>query len=459
MALSPNETFAPPRSGITPSVSYADAVANKKKFIATTKKSMMETIVTSSISNNSNNESKEIRTRIWRHGRSPKGYLLDISKIPALTDYQHLVAINAQYGAKNFNGVKFLGKPAQRYMELYPHDSILKQFAEQEVAYQDEKIRLIPCKSLEGAGKVVQVNLSDIPLIGTAEVLKTTRETMNHFGEILDIGLNYEADMGWFMGSEYVILQQSPEKTYPTLHYTIPWGETNENCHATFPDMPTWCRYCHEEDHTKYECKKSQASVLCFACDKYSHRQADCPEPRSLRVKVKSHKKPRKTARTTNENDSMDIPANEELMKSKHAPKPTMEIQQQEEKSNHDGDIIAFGAAEVASTDDEDGEYYPDNGECIESSDEEMAEQLSIASNEVDDLQSSEMDINTTELEGYLQWSQEQPQSRIDNDNFQHLSQSPHITPSRTRSIRSFVSSGPPLTSEASTNHPNSLNY
>jgi hypothetical protein len=33
-------------------------------------------------------------------------------------------------------------------------NSILMQFAEQGVAYQNEKIRLIPCKSLEGAGKV-----------------------------------------------------------------------------------------------------------------------------------------------------------------------------------------------------------------------------------------------------------------------------------------------------------------
>ena len=40
MALSPKENFDPPRSGITPNVSYADAVVNKK-FLSTTKRSLL----------------------------------------------------------------------------------------------------------------------------------------------------------------------------------------------------------------------------------------------------------------------------------------------------------------------------------------------------------------------------------------------------------------------------------
>lgn len=111
------------------------------------------------------------------------------------------------------------------------------------------------------------------------------RATMSKLGEILDIGLNYESDMGWFMGTGYVVLQRIEGKKYATLSHKLPWGDTDDFFHATFPDMPTWCRYCHETGHTKYDCKKSRASILCFACDQYGHRQAECPNPRNARSK------------------------------------------------------------------------------------------------------------------------------------------------------------------------------
>ncbi|KAI9324815.1 hypothetical protein BD770DRAFT_459007, partial [Pilaira anomala] len=47
--------------------------------------------------------------------------------------------------------------------------------------------------------------------------------TMSKLGEILDIGLNYESDMGWFMGTGYVVLQQIEGKEYATLSHKLPW--------------------------------------------------------------------------------------------------------------------------------------------------------------------------------------------------------------------------------------------
>ncbi|KAI9478571.1 MAG: hypothetical protein EXX96DRAFT_525222 [Benjaminiella poitrasii] len=53
--------------------------------------------------------------------------------------------------------------------------------------------------------------------------------------------------------------------------------------------MPTWCRYCYKENHTKYECAKSKASILCYPCFERGHRSFSCP--RKVTTLVLSYKK------------------------------------------------------------------------------------------------------------------------------------------------------------------------
>ncbi|KAI7889499.1 uncharacterized protein EV154DRAFT_402947, partial [Mucor mucedo] len=58
-----------------------------------------------------------------------QGFLLDISKVPTISDVEHLTTIAHQYsGAKNFYGIKFLGKSSERYIEIYPSNEILTKF-------------------------------------------------------------------------------------------------------------------------------------------------------------------------------------------------------------------------------------------------------------------------------------------------------------------------------------------
>ncbi|KAI8077137.1 hypothetical protein BDF21DRAFT_464321 [Thamnidium elegans] len=98
MVLSLNETFASLRSGITPTVSYADAVSNKKKFITITKRSFLDnqpsTLDTSSTVDNI----KIIQSRIWRHSLYQNGYIMEISKIATVTDYRHLNIVHSAFG-------------------------------------------------------------------------------------------------------------------------------------------------------------------------------------------------------------------------------------------------------------------------------------------------------------------------------------------------------------------------
>ncbi|KAI8327121.1 hypothetical protein BD560DRAFT_309347, partial [Blakeslea trispora] len=51
---------------------------------------------------------------------------------------------------------------------------------------------------------------------------------------------------------------------HQTLDHNIPWCEdSNDVFHATWRNMPTWCRYCHQTNHTKFECDKAKARIIC----------------------------------------------------------------------------------------------------------------------------------------------------------------------------------------------------
>ncbi|KAK4517427.1 uncharacterized protein ATC70_000762 [Mucor velutinosus] len=227
----------------------------------------------------------KIKTRICRNARTDNGYLLDISKIPNKTEQQHLQTIDQQYKASNFFGIKFLGKNVQRYIEVYPNNEIVDRFVTEGILYESEqsKIRLFPCKAIGGEGKLIQLSLTDIPFLPQAQLLEELSKALGIFEKTLDLGLNYEQSMGWFMGTGYAILQQLPGVNYPALHHSITWktvSEAEEFCHATFPDMATWCRYCHEEGHTKFECPKALARIICYNCDNAGHRQDTCHKPK-----------------------------------------------------------------------------------------------------------------------------------------------------------------------------------
>lgn len=283
----PNKKQKPTGTPVPGQKSYAAAVRPR---ITTTSHSLMHGEVGTE-RNGTPTESatpstkRKLKTRIWRNARTNDGYFLDISKIAHTTEQQHLQTLDQQYKASNFLGIKFLGKNTQRYIEVYPTKDIVDRFIAEGVMYESEnsKIQLFPCKAVDGEGKLIQISLTDIPFLPQAQLLQELSTAIGVCGKILDIGLNYEQSMGWFMGSGYAIIQQFPNVTYPQLHHTITWQTaTNDEefCHATFPDMATWCRYCHDEGHTKFECPKALARIICYNCDNAGHRQDACTKPK-----------------------------------------------------------------------------------------------------------------------------------------------------------------------------------
>jgi hypothetical protein len=274
-----------------------------------------------------------VRSIILRHGPSNNCYFVDVSKAPSLTDQQHLETICKQYGgALNFHGVKMLGPRQNRYFVLYPSQSILPKFLVEGIYYEDAKTRILPCKAIEGQGKIIRLNLSDIPIIEKAEIISKLTESLSTFGTLLDLGLTYESTMGWFMGSGYAIIQQDDNGSYPTLHHKITLSR-DEYCFAAFPEMKMWCRYCHEEGHSKFTCQKAKANILCFDCHNYGHKSEDCLSPQSAKRQEMTPKKKRKSplsstqdhvVTTTPRQPAATVTPSDSLLRSKHAqPTPT----------------------------------------------------------------------------------------------------------------------------------------
>lgn len=273
-----------------------------------------------------------VRTQLWRHARVSSGYFLDISKIPNVTEAQHLEYLADQYGgADQFIALKVLGKNSERYIEVYPSPSILSSFTTEGVLYEEQKLRLLPCKALTGESDVVQLNLTELPPLAKEDFSKIVLPALAKFGEVLDYGLKFEPIRGFWLGAGYAVIHRHKNESYPKLEHTISLSmpeDATEYCYATFPDMPVWCRYCHAEGHTKYECAKSKARILCYSCDQYGHMSKECPSPRSAK-KTESKppfKKARKTGPSSARTDSapelpeVESPPSDEALKSQWAP-------------------------------------------------------------------------------------------------------------------------------------------
>ncbi|KAG2199329.1 hypothetical protein INT47_012963 [Mucor saturninus] len=221
MALSAKKQKQPP-PGPQNGISYRDAVT---KRVPTTKKSLIDNDILA---------------------KQVSGDMRDLVKVSYST-------------FRKFQRSQMLNISLPLFTKIHPSNEILTKFTAEGVYYEKLKSRLLPCPAIEGDGKVIQLSLSEIPLLPEPEILE---------------------------GLRYTIIQQLTGQSYATLQHTINWNE-EEYCYATFPDMPTWCRYCHSEDHTSTNVKK-RLLVFCATRDKYGHRAAEYAKPDASEELMKS---------------------------------------------------------------------------------------------------------------------------------------------------------------------------
>ncbi|KAG0929864.1 hypothetical protein G6F30_011855 [Rhizopus arrhizus] len=228
-----------------------------------------------------------LQTSIFRTSRTKGAYLFDISACKEkYTDQQSMLLLKEQH--PNVHACVPLNDGPRRYLEVYitqPNDH--NDIVNNGLVFPKVNLRIYPRAALEDSAKIVNLKLTHLPLLPKEEVLAGLQQSLAVFGDIMDVGISTEASTGFFMGTGYAVLNVQKEsnvseiKLFQELSHQISWCETKDFFHATWNNMPTWCRYCHKEGHTKYECPLSKARIICYSCHQNGHRSFECPRRNS----------------------------------------------------------------------------------------------------------------------------------------------------------------------------------
>ena len=230
------------------------------------------------------NPMRTLQSTIFRSARTKGAFLLDISAVRAThVDQQCMILLQQQH--PNVHACLALSDDTRRYLEIYvDKDQDTNDILHNGLIFQDLKLQIFPNLAMDDDAQLVRVKLSNLPLYNKKTVLEGLKKSLEIFGEIKDIGIITDATTGFFMGSGYAVLNTHQANTgpatnkYQELTHLISWCEsTSEIFRATWNNMPLWCRYCHQNNHTKFECKASKAKTLCYACHEQGHRSFECP--------------------------------------------------------------------------------------------------------------------------------------------------------------------------------------
>lgn len=240
------------------------------------------------------NVTRIYQTRIYRAARSIHAYLLDITPCKNIyTVDQCVVELSNQH--PKIHAFTIVNDGPTRYLEVYLDPKYdINDIKNTGVTFAKANVKILPCTAIKEESSIVRLKLSHLPMFVPEEVLAGLSKSLAIFGTILDIGITTHQATGMFMGTGYAVLDiykkpgtTATEKFVPLSHQ-ISWMEdTKEMFRATWNSMPTWCRFCHKDGHTKYECAESRARILCYACHEHGHRSFECSKRRTGKSSTK----------------------------------------------------------------------------------------------------------------------------------------------------------------------------
>lgn len=317
-------------------MSYAHAVIGKRvKTTQQQQKSLIHDDIISSQHTDEPTSLITVKTRIYRNSRTEGAFLFNVSGCyPVYTEDQIRRIVKEQH--PNCYSVIPMKDGERQYLEVYmDHEDDSNDIMENGLVFNKIKTRVVPCRALSELSQIVNVKLTNLPIYKRDRVLAGLKNSLAIYGHIMDLGIYVDKQTDFFMENGYVVLDVTVvegEQPFHPLTHVIKWKDAFKNVvdvfHATWNNMPTWCRYCHQEGHTKFSCALSKAKMSCYACHEQGHRAFECPnkqargtDKRKMAVKgKKSVKKSQNKEQNVDKNSDDSTQPSKEILKSKYAP-------------------------------------------------------------------------------------------------------------------------------------------
>ncbi|KAL0581588.1 hypothetical protein ABG067_008432, partial [Albugo candida] len=146
------------------------------------------------------------QSRIFRSSRTKGAYLFDISRCyPHFTEKQVMQICKMQH--PNSHSCIALKDGNTKYLEVYvDKEDDSNGIAGSGLTFTKTKFRILPCPAANDATKVVNVKLSNLPLLKKEKVLLGLKTSLAPFGKLLDVGIYVDKETRYFMGNGYAIL-------------------------------------------------------------------------------------------------------------------------------------------------------------------------------------------------------------------------------------------------------------
>lgn len=225
------------------------------------------------------NSIQYVRSHIWKPGRSPGSMFFDVSACH-ITHQDIMVLIKAQYPSR-IAVVPFSQGPKKIVeVNFNPSDANFSKALKEGIHVASANIQVIPCVAMDSKASesnIKRISLTRLPLLAETELLAGLKSSLEGYGTIIDLGIFREPKTQTYMGTGYAILVRQPDAKLATLTHTIPWLDSDTGFHATWTEMPPWCRYCHQEGHVVSDCPQSRRRQICWNCSELGHKAAMCP--------------------------------------------------------------------------------------------------------------------------------------------------------------------------------------
>ncbi|KAG1057614.1 hypothetical protein G6F43_000564 [Rhizopus delemar] len=274
--------------------------------------------------------------------------------------------------------------------------------------------------TLSAESSVYRVASDKLPILRPFELSPLLQEAFKKYGKALHVGLYLDPKTNLCFSKGYVMLgtTNDQEQVYQPLTHGIPLFQRRIIL-ATWRGMERHCFYCHKPGHTKSSCQRlqKQKTKSFYACGSFEHFVRDCPKTGSPPVGTKRSRiataavssnvsNVETSIHSAHKNSNSDILSQEDPCGAIDA---LTNAQKDHVVSKEGVSTLAVPITDLAETnidsdseDPGDSDYVPSNEsekDSDESQDESATDNMSIDSQEVNDLQNEAGEIAAPTLE------------------------------------------------------------